>query len=347
MNIKDYVHDQCLDALNGKYPEGSPGRDEAIARLAMEITALASVGRIPFMDTVSAVANFARSRGIGIGPGRGAVNSSLVAYLSGITSVDPLKHGLLFERFLHEVRRPRPVIAIDVEASRYGQVQEHLQARGNYAKAAIQFLPSTELDVLFTAVRSAWPQQDVYECLSRVPLDDAKVLAEIERVAAANEFTYLCQVSEYEAPDNFRVRSFHDVVAMECFYHFPDKLDLLTRFTALQRTNSVASGWPEHLASITSDTCGLIFYQEQALLLVSAIGGISLTETCDKLEVDRGDVANSTWTQLNPESPLACKAHLVGVALTAFWKTYLKVHYPQPADHDTWTSGSTESPQLH
>jgi DNA polymerase-3 subunit alpha len=63
----------------------------------------------------SEVAEFLRGQDIIIGPGRGSAVSSLVAYLLEITSIDPLQHNLLFERFLNEQRKNLPDIDLDVE----------------------------------------------------------------------------------------------------------------------------------------------------------------------------------------------------------------------------------------
>ncbi|MBP7332170.1 MAG: hypothetical protein KBA08_07670, partial [Firmicutes bacterium] len=52
--------------------------------------------------------HFARSKGIPVGPGRGSAAGSLVAYSLGITNIDPLKYGLLFERFLNPERVSMP-----------------------------------------------------------------------------------------------------------------------------------------------------------------------------------------------------------------------------------------------
>lgn len=64
-----------------------------------------------------------------IGPGRGSAGGSLVAYLLGITSIDPIKHGLIFERFINPGRKDFPDIDVDVPQSRRGQLKEYLGAR--------------------------------------------------------------------------------------------------------------------------------------------------------------------------------------------------------------------------
>ena len=68
-----------------------------------------------------------RDRGIRIGPGRGSVCGSLIAYLLEITTVDPLKFGLSFDRFLSEDREDLPDIDLDVQRSRRGEAIEILE----------------------------------------------------------------------------------------------------------------------------------------------------------------------------------------------------------------------------
>ena len=64
-----------------------------------------------------------------IGPGRGSAGGSLVSYLLGITTVDPIKHGLLFERFLTHGRKGYPDIDVDVPQSRRPELREYIHAR--------------------------------------------------------------------------------------------------------------------------------------------------------------------------------------------------------------------------
>ena len=68
-----------------------------------------------FFLLFSEIIEYLKKKDIIIGPGRGSVVSSLVAYLLGITSIDPLKHNLFFERFLNEKREKMPDIDLDIE----------------------------------------------------------------------------------------------------------------------------------------------------------------------------------------------------------------------------------------
>src|SRR5205823_8462665 len=73
--------------------------------------------------------SYARGRGISVGPGRGSVAGSLVAYALGITDIDPLRHGLIFERFLNPERVSMPDIDIDFDDLRRGEVIDYVKEK--------------------------------------------------------------------------------------------------------------------------------------------------------------------------------------------------------------------------
>jgi DNA polymerase-3 subunit alpha len=99
----------CLSALPGC------GRaTEAAARLERELSVICGKGLASYFLIVHDLVRYARQSGIPVGPGRGSAGGSLVAYLLGITRVDPLAHGLYFERFLSEDRPGFPDIDLDV-----------------------------------------------------------------------------------------------------------------------------------------------------------------------------------------------------------------------------------------
>jgi DNA polymerase III subunit alpha len=79
--------------------------------------------------------NTAKSRGILVGPGRGSAAGSLVCYCIGITSVDPLKYNLLFERFLNPERISMPDIDIDFQDDRRDEVIQY--AKETYGEKSV------------------------------------------------------------------------------------------------------------------------------------------------------------------------------------------------------------------
>ncbi|MGH7167755.1 MAG: DNA polymerase III subunit alpha, partial [Nitrospiraceae bacterium] len=92
------------------------------ARLREELTVIITMGYAGYFLIVWDIINFARSRGIPVGPGRGSAAGSLVAYALRITDIDPLVYHLLFERFLNPERVTMPDIDMDFCMDRRGEV---------------------------------------------------------------------------------------------------------------------------------------------------------------------------------------------------------------------------------
>lgn len=82
-------------------------------RLQYEIDVINKMGFAEYFLIVQDFINYAKNNGIPVGPGRGSAGGSLVAYCLGITEIDPLKHGLIFERFLNPERISMPDIDVD------------------------------------------------------------------------------------------------------------------------------------------------------------------------------------------------------------------------------------------
>jgi DNA polymerase III subunit alpha len=91
-------------------------------RADSEVECILAMGFPGYLLVVADFINWAKARGIRVGPGRGSVTGALVAYALGITELDPLAHGLFFERFLNPERRELPDIDIDFDERRRGEV---------------------------------------------------------------------------------------------------------------------------------------------------------------------------------------------------------------------------------
>lgn len=87
--------------------------DEYSDRLQQELDVICSLGFAEYFLVVEDLVRYARNNGIPVGPGRGSAAGCLVSYLLGITSLDPIRYGLLFERFLNSERKSLPDIDID------------------------------------------------------------------------------------------------------------------------------------------------------------------------------------------------------------------------------------------
>ncbi|NLE81072.1 MAG: DNA polymerase III subunit alpha, partial [Rhodococcus sp.] len=106
--------------LERRFPSGPP--QEYLSRADYEIGVILEMGFPAYFLVVGDLINHARDVGIRVGPGRGSAAGSLVAYAMGITNIDPLPHGLLFERFLNPERVSMPDIDIDFDDRRRGEM---------------------------------------------------------------------------------------------------------------------------------------------------------------------------------------------------------------------------------
>jgi DNA polymerase-3 subunit alpha len=100
----------------------APVPQDYLDRAAYEIKVICDKGFPAYFLIVADLINYARSVDIRVGPGRGSAAGSLVAYAMGITNIDPIPHGLLFERFLNPERPSAPDIDIDFDDRRRGEM---------------------------------------------------------------------------------------------------------------------------------------------------------------------------------------------------------------------------------
>jgi DNA polymerase-3 subunit alpha len=121
---ESYLRKLAMEGLAQRYGELSPEVEE---RVQMELQVIGSMGFSTYFLIVWDFIRFARSRGIAVGPGRGSAAGSIVAYALGITDVDPLKYGLIFERFLNSSRLSMPDIDIDFDGDRRDEVIRYVR----------------------------------------------------------------------------------------------------------------------------------------------------------------------------------------------------------------------------
>ncbi len=118
-----FLRELCAQGLLKKFPHANK---EVHARLEHELKTIEKMGFVGYFLIVWDFINYAKSCGIPVGPGRGSAAGSLVSYLLGITDLDPLKYGLLFERFLNPERKSMPDIDIDFCFERRGEVIDYV-----------------------------------------------------------------------------------------------------------------------------------------------------------------------------------------------------------------------------
>lgn len=110
--LDDYLEAECRKAFPRFYPQMTERERE---RLDYELQVIFQTGFAGYFLIVADFCRYARDNGVVVGPGRGSAAASMVAYLLGITSVEPLRFDLLFERFLNPERISMPDIDIDFD----------------------------------------------------------------------------------------------------------------------------------------------------------------------------------------------------------------------------------------
>ncbi|HAJ44603.1 MAG: polymerase III catalytic subunit, DnaE type protein [Candidatus Azambacteria bacterium GW2011_GWE1_42_9] len=125
---ESYLEKLAIAGFQKKFGYNSP--DEASQELAdrfrFELGVIQKTGFASYILIVWDIVNWAKSRSIAVGPGRGSAAGSLISYVIGITNLDPIKYNLLFERFLNPERIAPPDIDLDFADHRRNEVLEYI-----------------------------------------------------------------------------------------------------------------------------------------------------------------------------------------------------------------------------
>lgn len=120
----EYLKELCLEGAKKKY--GEKLNKEIEERLNYELNVIKQTGFASYFLIVQDIVNWAKQNRIVVGPSRGSVGGSLVAYVLNITNIDPLKYNLLFQRFLNPERISLPDIDLDFTDRRRDEVIEYV-----------------------------------------------------------------------------------------------------------------------------------------------------------------------------------------------------------------------------
>jgi error-prone DNA polymerase len=166
-----YPHEVCLPGMTTqqalerltwectqfRYPEGLPESVEKTLR--HELTLIESLGYAPYFLTVDSIVRFARSKGI-LCQGRGSAANSAVCYVLGITSIDPERNDLLFERFVSQERKEPPDIDVDFEHERREEVIQWVyNTYGRHRGSLLHSDPLSRERRIAGRWQGAWPSR--------------------------------------------------------------------------------------------------------------------------------------------------------------------------------------------
>ncbi|MFO7639254.1 MAG: DNA polymerase III subunit alpha [bacterium] len=125
-DMPGYLEHLAREGLRRRCPGAAAAYEE---RLAHELGVINEMGFPGYFLVVKDIVDFARREGIPVGPGRGSAAGSLVLYCLGITDIDPLRHNLLFERFLNTERVTLPDVDIDFADDRRQEIVNYIRER--------------------------------------------------------------------------------------------------------------------------------------------------------------------------------------------------------------------------
>jgi len=130
----EYLKELCWQGIKKRFGE-NPER-KIIQRLEYELSVIKKTGFASYFLIVQDFVNWAKNQRIVVGPGRGSVGGSLTAYLLNITNINPLKHNLIFERFLNPERISMPDIDLDFTDRRRDEVINYVAQKYGREKVA-------------------------------------------------------------------------------------------------------------------------------------------------------------------------------------------------------------------
>jgi DNA polymerase-3 subunit alpha len=166
-----YMKDLCEQNLLSRYKEITPQIKD---RLENEVRVISKAGYTSYFLIVWDFINYAKSKGIAVGPGRGSAAGSIVSYLLGITDIDPLRYNLFFERFLNSERVSMPDIDIDFCYEKRGEVIDYViqkYGKDNVAQIITFGTMAARAVIRDTGRAMNIPYADVDKIAKLVPMD--------------------------------------------------------------------------------------------------------------------------------------------------------------------------------
>src|SRR5262249_52928466 len=132
---KDRLRQLCLRGVSWRYP-GDTVDPRVMAQLDKELSVIEDLDYCGYFLTMHDIVDYCREHAI-LCQGRGSAANSIVCYLLGVTAVDPIKHNLLFERFISRERAEAPDIDLDIAHNRREEVIQHVYAKYGRTHAAM------------------------------------------------------------------------------------------------------------------------------------------------------------------------------------------------------------------
>ena len=287
--------------------------------------------------------------GICVGPGRSSAAGSLVLYCLKITDVDPLKYGLLFERFYSD-SRSLPTIDIDFECNEHEKVVDYVtRTYGEIHPGRSQILGLCVLTMIKLSLRNIKHSRGIDLSIHSIPLNDEQTFRLFREGRTAGVFQFESEgIRKYLR--ELVPETFDDLIALNALYRVPT-IEQIPQFIANKhRKDEIGKNLPV-MKECLKETYGRIVYQEQTMLLVQQIASFTPAES-DKLrralgrmdqpivdEMKTRFLSSGTqnghdekdlervWQTICDSRSTFLKAHSVCYTWLAYQVAYLKAHY--------------------
>ena len=221
MDSYSYLKKLCTIGMKKLF--GDTVSRKYVDRLKYELDVINKMGFCNYFLIVSDYVSFAKSQGILVGPGRGSAAGSLVSYLLGITTIDPIRYDLLFERFLNPERVTMPDIDIDFEYTRRQEVVDYCISK--YGERRVCPI------ITFGTLAAKQSIRDVGRCLS-IPIKT------IDRLCSMID----SKLSLKENYSNVRIKNFLSTdKELVRLYRVASRLEGLKRHTSIHAAGIVMS----------------------------------------------------------------------------------------------------------
>jgi len=193
IDLKQYAdHDALLrrlvaEGFKTRYPEAT---EEHKSRVRYELEIIKKIGVAQYFLVVADFCSWARQRGILVGPGRGSGGGSIVVYCLGITDLCPIRHNLLFERFMNPERVSMPDLDIDFEPSRRHEVIDYV--RQKYGRDNVAAIATFQSIKTRSAIKKAGEvfgieSGELNELTKKLPQDQGDFRVDLTELREENE----------------------------------------------------------------------------------------------------------------------------------------------------------------
>ena len=351
-SLKDYLLYQATKGAEERY--GVPLSTEIQQRLDLELRAVEEAGITPQIAMLHEEIVKAKQQGVLIGNGRGTAPSSLLLYLLGITRVDPLKYGLLFERFLNPDALGK--VSIDIEVSERGTLPQRKEDHPytllyDSNKIKIGWLTLSHLTWLQDRMEKIKHRLGKEIQLDAFPTNDPDALQSIGKERGGR--FYLLEASRLQLLwKEIKPDSFNDLM-LTIATLYSEGQEIVPTYIARKQGKEPINYLLPVMEPYLSESYGITLYQEQIMQLAQVIANFSpgesdrlrlalyrgLTDEATKMQSqflaggqERGydkRTLEKVWSEWVRVAPLTVnKSHIAGVTLLAYQMSYLNTHYP-------------------